>query len=77
MANIMSEKCLVLNVPLGVIEFGIFLYITFTSFYIQKSSHSDSIYLIFIAFPGRISAASSDHTTDSDNITNSDKAMSK
>ncbi|TDX16844.1 hypothetical protein EDF88_2870 [Buttiauxella sp. BIGb0552] len=37
MSDIMAEKRLVLHVPFGVIDLGIFLYITFTSFYIQKS----------------------------------------
>lgn len=48
MSDIMAEKRLVLNVPLGVIDLGIFLYITFTSFYIQKSSQAGSTNLIFI-----------------------------
>ncbi len=48
MSDIMAEKRLVLNVPFGVIDLGIFLYITFTSFYIQKSSHTGSINLISI-----------------------------
>ncbi|RJT21459.1 hypothetical protein D6029_13695 [Buttiauxella izardii] len=48
MSDIMAEKRLWLNVPLWVIRNAVFLYITFTSFYIQKSSQAGSTNLIFI-----------------------------
>lgn len=48
MSDIMAEKCQALNVPLWVFRFVIILYITFTSFYIQKSYQSESTNLIFI-----------------------------